>query len=449
VTAIYINQFSAIILSKNKCSRKLHSRSHSVNSRAGSIQGNTDENSLPDFSQEGGIMTGEIRNPEIITFDPNLRNVNDENSITNPNSDDQPNNITRGQLQDFFMNVMQAVKAESAKQTAALQEESKKQTTLLKAESVKLTAESAKLTSALEGLRSEIKKENEKLAKSLTAKFEAAHDKIREDFEVRLNSEILIVSEKIDNLRKDNENEVIKLSATIDEVYASVSEKIDTDVTQTRETMAQFREYVDDKFRAVSGDMQQVRRNADEISKVNATLGELQNKSASGNSNTPQSTDSGNAIVRVITTDQQAASASRVDTNTLPSTNGVDVSSNSACHDSTSVVSQTSNSGVCTNVNMTSEVQSRSVDLSELTLPSFTDSSKQVLLHFIRDLDSYFKLRQTPDHLKLPLTFRAVQEPVAKQWFSSTYDKLNSYDEFRKGFTKLLWNPNCQAGIRS
>jgi len=94
-------------------------------------------------------------------------------------------------------------------------------------------------------------------------------------------------------------------------------------------------------------------------------------------------------------------------------------------------------------------VQSKIVDLSEVTLPSFTNSSKQVPLHFIRDLDFYFKLKQTPNHLKLPLTFRAVQEPIAKQWFSITYDKLNSYDKFRKGFTDLLWNPNRQAGIRS
>jgi len=93
-----------------------------------------------------------------------------------------------------------------------------------------------------------------------------------------------------------------------------------------------------------------VRKTADEISKVNAKFGELQNKLASGNSNTLQSADSGNAIVRVITTDQQAASASSVDTNILPSTNGVNVNSNSACHDIASVVSQTSNSGVCTNV---------------------------------------------------------------------------------------------------
>ena len=74
-------------------------------------------------------------------------------------------------------------------------------------------------------------------------------------------------------------------------------------------------------------------------------LGKLQNKLASGNSNTPQSADSGNAIVRVISTDQQTASASSVDTNTLPSTNTVNVSGNSGCHDSTNVVSQTINSG--------------------------------------------------------------------------------------------------------
>lgn len=91
----------------------------------------------------------------------------------------------------------------------------------------------------------------------------------------------------------------------------------------------------------------------------------------------------------------------------------------------------------------------RGVEWSELTLPSFTDSSKQVPLHSIRNLDLYFKLKQIPDRLKLPLTFRAIQEPIAKQWLSSSYDRLSTYDDFKKGFTKLLWNPNRQAGISS
>lgn len=68
-------------------------------------------------------MTGEIREPEVVTSNPNLGNTNDENSIINLNSDDQPNNISRYQLQDFLNNAMQAIRAESAKQTAGLQEE--------------------------------------------------------------------------------------------------------------------------------------------------------------------------------------------------------------------------------------------------------------------------------------------------------------------------------------
>ena len=118
------------------------------------------------------------------------------------------------------------------------------------------------------------------------------------------------MSEKTDHVRKDNESEISKLSSTVDEVYVSVSGKIDTNVNQTKEAIEQIREYVDDKFKAASGDMRQVRKNGDKISNVQATLGKPQNKVTSVSSNTTQSADSGNTIVRVVTTDQQAASAS-------------------------------------------------------------------------------------------------------------------------------------------
>jgi hypothetical protein len=122
-------------------------------------------------------------------------------------------------------------------------------------------------------------------------------------------------------------------------------------------------------------------------------LGELQNKLAAGNFNTPQSADSGNVIVRATAADQQAGRDSSVEANTLPSINNVNVCSNSACHDGNTVVSQTVNSDIRKHVNVTPEVQGKGVDLSELTLPSFTDSTKQVPLHFIRDLHLYLKLR--------------------------------------------------------
>jgi hypothetical protein len=88
-------------------------------------------------------------------------------------------------------------------------------------------------------------------------------------------------------------------------------------------------------------------------------------------------------------------------------------------------------------------------EFNELTLPTFTDCTSQVPLYFIRDLDLYFSLKRTPEEMRLPVVFRAVKEPFAKQWLSSAFDKLTSYEEFKKAFTELLWCPSRQVGIRS
>ena len=100
------------------------------------------------------------------------------------------------------------------------------------------------------------------------------------------------------------------------------------------------------------------------------------------------------------------------------------------------------------NVNATSELQAKSAELCELTWPTFSDSRKQVPFHFIRDPHQYFNLRQTPEELRLPLVFRAIQEPFAKQWLSTSLDKLKGYDEFKKTFTELLWNYVITQDVR-
>ena len=123
--------------------------------------------------------------------------------------------------------------------------------------------------------------------------------------------------------------------------------------------------------------------------------------------------------------------------------------STSVSNDVITVINQPNSSCSNGNVNVTSELHAKSAELCELTLPTFSDSTKQVPLHFVRNLDQYFNLWQTPDELHLPLVFRAIQEPFAKQWLSSSFDKLKGYDEFKKAFTELLWNPSCKASIRS
>jgi hypothetical protein len=444
--------------------RNLRSRSKSVDSRENNIHSVDMSDDSTCYSREVECSVRENQISGLAELNVNFENIASGNATNNVVSNVQESNIAAIQLQDFLATVMQAIQAESAKQTAFLE-------TRLAAASERQSVESAKIASAIE---------------HLTAKFETAHDNIRDELNVKLNSEIQIVSERLENVRKDHESEISNLSDVTDKRCESVLDGINVHISQTRKQLdvqgqevvnasralqasinelkeqtevtinnssqevTQSREYINDKIGILSGDIQNVRKqNADEISKIKVTLGDIQNRLSAVNSDTPQSAFSGNNIAKVTTSDQQAGTVSSAVANTLTNVNSENAGSTSACNDSNSVVSQLGKSCSAVNVNAISELQDRSVGLNELTLPSYTDSTKQVPLHFIRDLDLYFKLKQTPDHLKLPLTFRAVQEPVAKQWFSSTYDKLNSYEEFKKGFTELLWNPNRQAGIRS
>jgi len=42
---------------------------------------------------------------------------------------------------------------------------------------------------------------------------------------------------------------------------------------------------------------------------------------------------------------------------------------------------------------------------SELSLPKFSDSSKQVAFRFIRELNEYFSFKNTPEEPRFPLVF--------------------------------------------
>jgi len=382
-----------------------------VDSRAPGALENAEDSNSTQFSQEcRGIIEGS-QDVEGSTSQLDFESTRKEPTTTNENPVESAENINNNQFQDLITTVMLAIKSESTK-----------------------------VTSTIESLRSEIKKDHEELIKNLTGKVKAAQEKFREEFGNKLNSEILIVSDEIGNVRKDNEREISRLSATIEEMYASVSEKVETDVNRVKE-------YMEEKVRIVAKDMQLSKRNAEEISKVKTTLGELKEKLNLENQTNPLSAGSEGAREGAVTTVQPASVAScSTDIQAILTADCVSGSNRSTCN---SGIAQTVNSGGNNTVDTASEVMTRSGDLNELTLPTFNDSSKQVPLHFIRDLELYFKLRQTPEPLKLPLTFRAVQEPVAKQWFSSTYERLNNYEDFKKGFTDLLWNPNRQAGIRS
>ena len=99
-------------------------------------------------------------------------------------------------------------------------------------------------------------------------------------------------------------------------------------------------------------------------------------------------------------------------------------------------------------VSAQSETYVETSQYKELTLPRFTDSSQQLAVHFLRELDEYFSLRKMPDELRLPLVFRSISEPFAEQWMLTAYRQLIPYDDFKRAFTELFLDSTRQSEIR-
>jgi hypothetical protein len=126
--------------------------------------------------------------------------------------------------------------------------------------------------------------------------------------------------------------------------------------------------------------------------------------------------------------------------------NGVSVCNVSACNNANNT--NTIATSCTENLSAQSETCVDTSQYNELSLPKFSDSSKQVAVHFIRKLDKYFTPRKTPEELRLPLVFRSISDPFAKQRMLTTYGQLKSCDDFKKDFTELLWDGTRQSEIR-
>jgi len=100
-----------------------------------------------------------------------------------------------------------------------------------------------------------------------------------------------------------------------------------------------------------------------------------------------------------------------------------------------SVINQPTNSCSYGNVNATSELHAKNAELYELTLPTFSDSTKQVPLHFIRDLDQYFSL----SHLKND----------AYLWYSEQLKNLSQSSGFPVPLTNFKVTTSSRKPLRN
>jgi predicted nucleic acid-binding Zn-ribbon protein len=80
----------------------------------------------------------------------------------------------------------------------------------------------------------QLKQENEKLAASLTERFEAANTKLRAEFNVKLQHEIQGATDRVDILRRDIEHEINSLNKSVENLSEGMSKKVNAHIAQTR-----------------------------------------------------------------------------------------------------------------------------------------------------------------------------------------------------------------------
>jgi hypothetical protein len=157
-----------------------------------------------------------------------------------------------------------------------------------------------------------------------------------------------------------------------------------------------------------------------EIQKLNSEIGNLRaklnsnqaNQKASAVCNSPQA-----STTRVIDTGQSPSQVSPAvlesGSHISPGVNGASVYNGSACNN----VNNTNTIATSGTENVSAHYATfvNTSQYSALSLSKFSDSSKLVPVHLIRELDEYFTLKRTPKELCLPLVFCSISDPFSKQ----------------------------------
>jgi hypothetical protein len=137
------------------------------------------------------------------------------------------------------------------------------------------------------------------------------------------------------------------------------------------------------------------------------------NQTVSAVCTTPQASTTTRLIDIGQSTSQFSPPVSESGSHIFPGVNGVSVCNVSACNN----VNNTNTFATSCTENIIAQFETfvNTSKYSELSLPKFSGSSKQVAVHFIRELDEYFTLRKTPEELTLPLVFPSISYPFTKQ----------------------------------
>ena len=96
-------------------------------------------------------------------------------------------------------------------------------------------------------------------------------------------------------------------------------------------------------------------------------------------------------------------------------------------------------------VNVISDVFANNPSIHEFNLHNIHENGKQKVLHFLHQLNKYYRTKKVPESLNLPLAMLAITDPIANSWFTTVYSGLNGYEYFKTLFKFFLLNSLNQS----
>jgi hypothetical protein len=96
-----------------------------------------------------------------------------------------------------------------------------------------------------------MKRENEKLATSLTNPFRGDNEKLRQELSLELQTEIQNRTKQIELLRKDTEIELVKVNEYVDTVSAGMDERIAVQFINTKKELDENTHEVNQRSRTL------------------------------------------------------------------------------------------------------------------------------------------------------------------------------------------------------
>ena len=294
------------------------------------------------------------------------------------------------QIQSILESVRQIVQAEMSRQTEL-------QTATLEA---RITAVSeglnSKLNSMWENLKAEVRGESEKLAASLTEQFRTENEQLRQELSLGIQTEVQNRAKEIELLRKNTEIRLAEVGENISTVSAGIEERIAVHVCKTRKELERNTHEVDQRSKSLIREINEQKVRVDTA--VEGIRQELGQTKEGLNKGIESLTNEVRTVTDTLQTERQRNLSEIQKVNLAVSRLEAKITGGLAAQNQSAVsVSNVPDNSCTENVNALSVVlPSGTTDLNDLSLPKFSNSSKQVVTHFLRELEEYFTLRKHP-----------------------------------------------------